>query len=158
TREPNRLWIWSSLAYVGLMSLGKPWPRRAASLQVFCLSAILVSSSNRTRQIRYEVAPDSLEAMMSSPLEQDQSEQLFVQRLRQADPKRPAPDAAEQQVLDQIVAALGGVPLAIELTAAYIGKKQPDLTRLLADLQAAPLDAAALHHPKHGLRPCFDRV
>jgi Tfp pilus assembly protein PilF len=106
---------------------------------------------------RQTLAPHLLEAYTVALLDEAPAMQLFLERLRQADPERPAPDADEQQMLTKMVAQLGGLPLAIQLTAAYVGKQKPMLKQLLEELEAAPLNAAALRDPQLGLVQCFDR-
>lgn len=84
------------------------------------------------------------------PLSAAHAERLFVTRLRLRDARRPA--IAEEPRAAQVAEALGGLPLAIELTAAMAGAYGDSLEAILTEAQA---DGA--RGPVAALRARIDR-
>lgn len=78
---------------------------------------------------RGAVAPGRLQAFPLEPLADPAAVQLFTQRLHQADPTRPTPD--DTLAIPALAGLLGGLPLAIELAAAYAGIQRRPWTRSL---------------------------
>lgn len=107
---------------------------------------------------RQAVAPERLITIVLHPLEQPDAEVLFMQRLTQRDPSRPTTE--DRQLIPTLVEEVGGLPLAIELTAAYAGVQRLRLNLVLQEVRSDLLDTMALRGPrdsKRGLRQCFDR-
>ncbi len=105
---------------------------------------------------RDAVAPERLTALALAPLPDPDAAILFAQRLRQADEARPTRD--DEAHIPELVEAVGGLPLAIELTAAYAGVQQLPLAAVKAELDADGLNAAAYRtNPKKAPLIRFDR-
>jgi tetratricopeptide (TPR) repeat protein len=92
---------------------------------------------------RGAVAPDRLQALTLAPLPDPDAAALFAQRLRQTDETRPTRE--DEENVASLVGAVGGLPLALELTAAYAGVQHLPLTAVTAELEADGLNAAAYH-------------
>ena len=74
---------------------------------------------------------------------EDDAAKLFVERLRQRDSDRPA--ESERGVIPQLVAAMDGLPLAVELTAAYAANTKLPLAKVVSELEEDGLKASALN-------------
>jgi tetratricopeptide (TPR) repeat protein len=92
---------------------------------------------------RQAVAPEKLSPIVLSPLDDANAATLFGQRLQQADRAHARPNAQDIPLILAVVEAVGGLPLAIELTAAYAGVQGLPLKRIIAQLAEDHLDAAA---------------
>lgn len=91
--------------------------------------------------------------MALAPLPETESERLFKERLRHAAPERPA--ERDLPLIAPLVQRLEGVPLAIELTAAYAGRQGRDLKNVLAEVTQDGLRAAGMDDKQRGLRARF---
>jgi hypothetical protein len=85
------------------------------------------------------------------PLVEHEGAHLFVQGLKRNDSRRPTPE--DDRYISDLVISLGGLPLAIALTAAYCSNQKLSARRLLETLTQQGLGAG----PLQGLRECFDR-
>ena len=109
---------------------------------------------------RDAVAPNRLSALTLAPLPDPDAAILFAQILhRVALPKgdeRPTRD--DEASIPALVDAVGGLPLAIELTAAYAGVQRLPLAAIKAEIDADHLNAAAFRaDPKRAPTVRFDR-
>ncbi len=110
---------------------------------------------------RQAVSPARLTALTLDPLPDPDAVTLFTQRLRQVDPARPRPE--EQGDLEALVRLVGGLPLAVELAAAYAGVQRRPLSEIVAEVRQDGLEAGALNETdplrvaRRGVRPRFDR-
>jgi tetratricopeptide (TPR) repeat protein len=105
---------------------------------------------------RQKVAPLRLRAVELPPLPPPDGASLFRQRLGQIDAARPT--AEDEPAIPALLAAVGGLPLAIELTAAYAGMQRLALERMLRELEQDGLNAAAYRaDPKRALPVRFER-
>jgi NB-ARC domain len=86
-----------------------------------------------------------------SPLPDTTGADLVADRLHRVDGTRP--DAADCSVLAPLAQALGGIPLGLELTAAYAGSQKLGLAQVLAEIQHDGVAALPLQR----LRARFDR-
>ena len=71
---------------------------------------------------RQQIAPHRLRAIELPPLPPPEGASLFRERLGQIDAARP--NAQDEPAIPNLLAAVGGLPLAIELTAAYAGMQR----------------------------------
>ncbi|MBF6589676.1 MAG: ATP-binding protein [Ktedonobacterales bacterium] len=112
---------------------------------------------------RQAVAPARVRALQLEPLPDPDAVRLFTQRLRQVDPARPRPD--ERDDLNALVTLVGGLPLALELAAAYAGVQRRSLAEIVAEVRHDGLEAGAMHATaadaataqQRSVRPRFDR-
>jgi tetratricopeptide (TPR) repeat protein len=105
---------------------------------------------------RHKVAPLKLKAIELAPLPPTAAQTLLVERLQQVDASRPT--AAETPALPALLEALGGLPLALEVTAAYAGIQRRTLVQVLSEVQTDGLSAAALRaDPKRAPLVRFER-
>ncbi len=100
---------------------------------------------------RQAIGDERLTAFALAPLSANFAERLFAERLRLRDAQRPQPD--EAPLVAQVAAALGGLPLWIDLAAAMAGVYGTPLDALLAETQADGAKGAA-----GGLRLRIDRL
>jgi Tfp pilus assembly protein PilF len=105
---------------------------------------------------RHAVAPHRLTPIEITPLEPPDARALFAQQLQKHNPARPT--AEDEQAVPKLLEALGGLPLALELTAAYAGLQRLPLAEVLREVEADGLNAAAFRaDPKRALARRFDR-
>jgi tetratricopeptide (TPR) repeat protein len=105
---------------------------------------------------RHAVAPEKLRPIVLKPLETPDAVTLFEQRLRQSDATRPT--AEDEALIPAVVEVAGGLPLAIELAAAYAGVQRLPISRIVGQLADDRLKAAAFHSdPTRALAERFDR-
>jgi tetratricopeptide (TPR) repeat protein len=105
---------------------------------------------------RQAITPEKVTSIMLSPLSILDAVQLFIQRLKQVDENRPVKN--DNMWIPQIIAILGGLPLAIELVAAYAGGQRLPLTQILFELEQDKLEAPSLNFDaKRALRSRFKR-
>lgn len=106
---------------------------------------------------RQALVPERLTSFMIPPLSDSESTQLFAQRLKQLNDNRPLTHD-NQKWLSQIIIALGGLPLAIELVAAYTGIQQMPLFQIFRELEQDKVAANSLNFdPRRALMSRFDR-
>lgn len=119
----------------------------------------IVSISGRTAIVltsREVVLPHRTLSRSLGPLTAEAGETLYITRLRQRDPSRPT--EAEKQLVPVLVAAVGGLPLALELLAAYAGIQRCLVDDEVQQLQADGVSAAALRsEPERALALIFER-
>ncbi len=82
---------------------------------------------------RHAIDDPRIVAFALAPLSAAFAERLFATRVRLRDARRPEPDKAP--LVAQVAEALGGLPLAIELTAAMVGVYGTPLATTLAEAQ-----------------------
>jgi tetratricopeptide (TPR) repeat protein len=106
---------------------------------------------------RAHVATHLLGVIDVPPLPAPDAAALFAERLAQAtDNARPT--TAEQADIPPVAAAVGGLPLAVELLAAYAGTQKTALADLRAELETEGIDATAFRtDPRRTLAKTFDR-
>ena len=106
---------------------------------------------------REQVAPQLVYALPLAPLPAPDAARLFAQRLDQAT-GGARPTAADEPGIPGLAAAVGGLPLAVELLAADAGTQGKTLTALRAELDAAGVNAEAFRaDPKRTVTKTFDR-
>lgn len=119
----------------------------------------ITSISGRTAIVltsRDVVAPHRTIGRTLAPLDADAGAALFVSRLRQRAPLRPS--EAEKDAIPRLVAAVDGLPLALELLAAYAGVQGRSLDVLVQQVEKEGVTAAALRsEPERVLAVTFDR-
>jgi tetratricopeptide (TPR) repeat protein len=104
---------------------------------------------------RQKVAPLRLRAIELAPLPPPDSASLFRERLSQIDATRPT--IQDEPALPRLLEAVGGLPLAIELTAAYAGLQRLSLESVLREVEKDGLNAAAFRtDPKKALLARFE--
>lgn len=91
---------------------------------------------------RQHVALHRLHALELHPLEASDARTLFLRRLHEIDKTRST--TADETVLPQLLERLGGLPLAIELTAAYTALQGLPLQRVLQEIEHDNLQSEAL--------------
>jgi tetratricopeptide (TPR) repeat protein len=105
---------------------------------------------------RQKVAPLRLRAVELVPLPPPDGASLFMARLSQIDAARPTDQ--DRPALPKLLEAMGGLPLAIELTAAYAGVQRLSLESVLREVETDGLNAAAFRaDPKRALLARFER-
>jgi hypothetical protein len=106
---------------------------------------------------REPVAPQLVAAIPLAPLPFPEAAQLFTQRLAQdTNGARPTPEEATQ--VGPLVEAVGGLPLAVELLAADVGRQGTTLSSVRAELEQKGINAAAFRaDPKRTVTEVFDR-
>jgi tetratricopeptide (TPR) repeat protein len=105
---------------------------------------------------REQVASHRLRAIDLPPLPDPDAERLFRERLALLAPERPS--AAEAGHIPALVEAVGGLPLAVELVAAYAAGDRLLLEEVEAELQRDGVNAAAFRaDPTRVLTTRFDR-
>ena len=105
---------------------------------------------------RHKVAPLRLKVIELTPLPQPDAEKLLVERLHQVDASRPTVE--EMPAIPALLEALGGLPLALEVTAAYAGIQRRTLQQVADELKADGLSAQALRaDPKRAPLVRFER-
>ncbi len=105
---------------------------------------------------RQQVAPHRLRAIELPPLPPPEGASLFRARLGQIDAARP--NAQDEPAIPKLLAAVGGLPLAIELTAAYAGMQRLALAQVLREVEHDGLSAAAFRaDAKRALLTRFER-
>lgn len=103
-----------------------------------------------------------LTQVILDPLDDLDGARLFIHRLKSIAKTRSKkgeerPTEEEKQYIPAIVAALGGLPLAIRLTATYCGNQAIHVGKMLHTLEHDKLNAGPFADPQHGLHACFDR-
>lgn len=90
-----------------------------------------------------------------------EAQALFAETLRRSSPHAPRPTLDDEAELPGLVADLGGLPLAIELTATYAGQQGLALTTVRREIAADGIGAApflpAQHPQQRALALRFDR-
>ena len=105
---------------------------------------------------RQQIAPHRLRAIALPPLPPPEGESLFRERLGQIDAARP--NAQDEPAIPKLLAAVSGLPLAIELTAAYAGMQRLALEHVLREVEHDGLHAAAFRaDSKRALLTRFER-
>ncbi|HLW02283.1 MAG TPA: TIR domain-containing protein [Ktedonobacterales bacterium] len=105
---------------------------------------------------RQKVVPLRLRAIELAPLPPPDGASLFRERLGQIDAARP--NAQDEPAIATLLAAVSGLPLAIELTASYAGLQRFSLERVQRELEQDGLNAAAYRiDPKKALLTRFER-
>jgi tetratricopeptide (TPR) repeat protein len=105
---------------------------------------------------RQRIASYRATAIELAPLEPSDARTLFMDRLAQAGGSLPIP--AESPLLDTLLEMVGGLPLAVELTAAYVGVRHLMLATVIREVEADGIKAPAFHDtPKRALVKRFDR-
>ena len=108
---------------------------------------------------RQKVAPQRVFAIDLAPLPPDDSRALFLERLAQAGGATPT--LADEEALAALLASVGGLPLALELTAAYAGVQRLSLAAVARELEQDGLHALAFgdakRDPKRALLKRFER-
>ncbi|HLV98519.1 MAG TPA: NB-ARC domain-containing protein [Ktedonobacterales bacterium] len=109
---------------------------------------------------RQKVAPHRLHVLELAPLEPPDARALFLRRLHENDPARPTP--VDETDLDGLLELVGGLPLAIELSAAYAGEQGLPLWSVRQEVERDGIHAEAfkdLASPaaRRALSACFDR-
>lgn len=89
---------------------------------------------------RQKVTPYRLRAIELAPLPSPDGASLFRERLGQIDATRPS--AQDEAVLPKLLEAVGGLPLAIELTAAYAGAQHMALEVVLREMEQDGINAS----------------
>lgn len=108
---------------------------------------------------REAVAPERLQSLILAPLPDPDAAKLFAQMLHRAAEQKgdERPTADDTAAITALVEAEGGLPLAIELTAAYAGVQRLPLGAVLAELGADGLNAAFHMNPRKAPMTRFDR-
>ena len=105
---------------------------------------------------RQRVAANQVAAFELAPLKIDGAWSLFLERLAQAGGSPPSP--AEATALDALLEEAGGLPLALELAAAYAGVQRLGLTSEARGVENDNLNAFAFHaDPRLILLTYFER-
>jgi tetratricopeptide (TPR) repeat protein/DNA-binding XRE family transcriptional regulator len=104
--------------------------------------------------------PYRLPAIELRPLEPPDARMLFVQRLQQLDTTRPTQQ--DEAALPRLLDLMGGLPLAIGITAAYAGMQGLALETLVQNIEAAGIRADSFRdiaspEAQLALHACFDR-
>ncbi|HEU5374478.1 MAG TPA: NB-ARC domain-containing protein, partial [Ktedonobacteraceae bacterium] len=92
---------------------------------------------------RQTLAPEKLTVLQLRPLADNDAVFLFTQRIKQVDANRSLQD--ETKEISAIITALGGLPLAIELVAAYAGIQCLPLSQILLELEQDKVEATSLN-------------
>lgn len=105
---------------------------------------------------RHAVVPHRLTPIEIKPLAELDARILFVQQLQKHNPARPT--SQDEAALPDLLAALGGLPLALELTAAYAGLQRLPLADVLREVEDDGLHASTFQgDPQRALGARFDR-
>jgi tetratricopeptide (TPR) repeat protein len=102
------------------------------------------------------ISQDRVQTFAVGPLPDLQAEQLFFQRLRQSDVTRP--NEQDHRDVSALISCVGGLPLALELTAAFAGVQGAGLATLVQEIKAEGIDALVLRNdPERAIPATFDR-
>jgi tetratricopeptide (TPR) repeat protein len=101
---------------------------------------------------RHHISANLPTQLTLPPLPETDAGTLLRQRLHQADQTRPTPE--DLRLLPAVAQLLDGLPLALEVTAAYVGGQKHSMQRVLDDLQAHHLQAIPVAERLH---VCFQR-
>lgn len=104
---------------------------------------------------RQKVDADLDEQIELKPLTIQDTVRLYTDKVHRDDQKRPSD--TEKQALPQLATELGGLPLAIQLTAKYAITQRIGLDRVLAEVREDKLHAAGLDNLQDGLLARFNR-
>lgn len=106
---------------------------------------------------RQRLAPDRVSDMRVDQLQPPEDANLFISRLeQQTQGKRPTPE--DRALIPALAHDLGGLPLAIELTAAYAAGQDLALATVAEELRRDGMNAAAFQSdPQKALTTRFQR-
>ncbi len=99
---------------------------------------------------RYTLAPQRLTTITLRPLRTPDAETLFRDQMRRRNASRP--NAADEDYIATLARLVGGLPLAVELVAAYASGQNLSLATVLKELGEKGLDAAAYDDPMYPQR------
>ncbi|MGH2486333.1 MAG: hypothetical protein ACRDHE_09995, partial [Ktedonobacterales bacterium] len=106
---------------------------------------------------RQALAPDRVSDMRVDQLPPPDDANLFISRLEQQT-QRQRPTDADRALIPALAADLGGLPLAIELTAAYAAGQDLELATVREELKRDGVNAAAFaSDPARALLTRFQR-
>ena len=107
---------------------------------------------------RSHIAPSLVYSFLLAPLATPDAISLFAHRLEQTT-GGARPDAADRTAIPALVETVDGLPLAIELLAAYAGMQHMPLTVLLTELDRDSINSAALRpDPQRAIASSFART
>jgi tetratricopeptide (TPR) repeat protein len=99
---------------------------------------------------RYPLAPQRLVTVSLRPLPAPDAESLFRDQMRRRNARRP--NATDEQFIGTLAEMVGGLPLAVELVAAYASGQELSLATVLKELRNKGLNAAAYDDPLYPQR------